>query len=187
MANLGHYKNSRTSMNNYEPLYSSQWELIITPPIQLSQWDLVMENVTKVGGLDELYQFPELVSQTYNGADRNFIGGSMSGKTSGSITLDFEVNLDDTNSAFVYKKLRMWTDLIYDPKTGKFGMKKDYVGSAVLNWFNKNGDVFMQFDFPVIFPEMPVPMISELDKTSNDIYKISDWKLRVEFTDDTIK
>ena len=42
----------------------------------------------------------------------------------------------------VYKIMRQWADLIYNPLTGAMGLKKDYVGSMVVSIFNKQGDVF---------------------------------------------
>ena len=50
--------------------------------------------------------------------------------------------MNEQNSMIVYKIMRQWADLIYNPLTGAMGLKKDYVGSIVVSIFNKQGDVF---------------------------------------------
>jgi hypothetical protein len=66
--------------------------------------------------------------------------------------LKFTVNLDDANSMYVFKTLRQWTDLIYNPLTGAMGIKQDYTGTIVISVFNKNGDVFRRITCRDCFP-----------------------------------
>lgn len=188
MAGLPHYRNSRTAINNFEPLYKAHFEVILTPPPAVAGWDLVMENVTKIGGL-ETSKMPGIVEdQQYKGNKRSFAGGSIAGENSVSLTLDLEVNLNDNNSAFTYKALRQWTDLIYDPLTGRQGLKKDYIGGPmVVSWFNKEGDIYMQWKFPTVFPETTAGMdIGELDYAENGIFKIEGFTLRADYWEQTI-
>ena len=110
MAGLAHYRNSQASMAKYEPLYIAQFEVLLTPPPAVGGWNLVMEQVLKVDGL-EVNKLPEVVEQKYKSAKRSFAGG-MNDDTTVDVTLDFEVNLDDSNSAYVYKALRQWCDLV---------------------------------------------------------------------------
>jgi hypothetical protein len=186
MAGLPHYRNSRTSINNFEPLYMAHFEVILTPPAALqSGFDLVMENVLTVGGL-ETNRMPTVIEQKYKSATRSFAGG-MVDATTASLTLDFEVNLNDNNSAFVYKTLRQWCDIIYDPLTGRMGMKKDYIGGPmVVSWFNKQGDIFYQWKFATVFPETALSSPSTLDYNSNDAFKIEGFTLRADYWDETI-
>jgi hypothetical protein len=143
MAGYGHYRNSQASMNNWEPAYNAQFEISFTPPAGIADWDITLENVKKVGGLKTNFM-PELVTQTFKGATRSYVGGAVPQQTN-DITLDFELNLNDSNSLYVYKALRAWSDLIYDPLTGKFGMKKDYIGGPIIiSQFNKDGDIFQK-------------------------------------------
>ena len=136
MAGLPHYRNSKAAMQKFEPVYNAQFEVLLTPPAAVTGWTLVMENVIKVGGI-EVNKVPAVVEQKYKSAKRSFAGGIVD-DTSINITLDFEVNLDDSNSAYVYKALRKWCDLIYDPLTGRMGLKKDYTGGPlIINYFNK--------------------------------------------------
>jgi hypothetical protein len=184
MAGLPHYRNSRAAMNKFEPVYLSQFEIQLTPPPAVTSWTLVMENVLKVGGVD-INKLPAVVEQKYKSAKRSFAGG-MNDATTADVQLEFEVNLDDANSMYVYKALRQWTDLIYDPLTGRMGLKKDYTGGPmIINYFNKNGDIFRQVKFPVCFPTTPLPVI-ESDFSSNDIYKVTGFTFRCDYWEETI-
>jgi hypothetical protein len=184
MAGTPHYRNSRASMNKYEPLYNSQFEIIITPPPSVSNWTLTMENVTKISGLD-IHKMPAVVEQKFKSATRSFTGGAADSTTI-DITLDFEVNVDDTNSAYVYKALRQWCDLAYDPLTGKMGVKKNYAGGpCIINQFTKEGDIYRQITIPMLFPTTPITSM-ELEFVSNDIYKISGFGFRCDYWDEVI-
>lgn len=184
MAGLPHYRNSKAAMNRYEPLYLSQFEVLLTPPAAVGGWTLVMEQVTKVDGL-EVNKVPDIVQQSYKFAKRSFAGGTI-GDTTVKISLDFEVNLDDQNSAYVYKALRQWCDLIYDPLTGRMGLKRDYSGGPmIVNQFNKNGDIYRQLKFSTVFPITPITALNG-EYASNDIYKISGFQFQADFWEETI-
>ena len=187
MAGLPHYRNSRAAMQKFEPLYKAQFEVLLTPPPAVAGgWTLVMENVIKVSNITVNKQ-PEPVTQKYKSATRTFAGGIVADTTI-KVSLDFEVNLDDSNSAYVYKALRKWCDLIYDPLTGRMGLKRDYVGGPmIINYFNKAGDIFRQIKAPVVFPVTPITGIGdEVDFTSNDIYKVEGFTLQVDYWEETI-
>ena len=95
----------------------------------------------KISGLAVDIQPAGAASQFYKFAERRYAGGAPS-DTSVAFSIDFEVNLNEQNSMIVYKIMRQWADLIYNPLTGAMGLKKDYVGSIVVSIFNKQGDVF---------------------------------------------
>jgi hypothetical protein len=185
MAGLPHYRNSKAAMNKFEPVYQSQFEVLLTPPPAVGGWDLVMENVIAIKGL-EVNKQPAPVEQTYKFAKRSFAGGAIT-DTFIEIELDFEVNLDDANSAYVYKALRKWCDIIYDPLTGRMGIKKDYTGGPmIINFFNKNGDIYRQLTFPTVFPVTGISFGNEATYTENGIYQITGFKLRADYWEETI-
>lgn len=184
MSGLPHYRNSFASVNNFEPVYLSQFEVLLQPPPSVGGWNLVMEQVLSVKGV-EVNKMPEVVPQKYKSATRSFSGG-MVADTSIEVELSFEVNLDDNNSMYVYKALRKWCDIIYDPLTGRMGLKKDYVGGPmIINYFNKNGDIFRQVQMPTVFPTTAIPAI-ESDFNSNDVYKIDGFKFKADYWEETI-
>lgn len=184
MAGLPHYKNSTAAMNNFEPLYKAHFEVIITPPPSISNWNLVLENVFKVD-MDTTKLIPEKVTQRYKFATRTYSGGAVE-DTSVEITMGFEINLDNNNSPYVLKALRKWTDLIYDPLTGRMSLKKDYIGGPmIVSAFNKQGDIYRQWKFPVIFPITTIPKL-DFDYTSNEIFKIEDFKFIADYFEEII-
>lgn len=184
MAGLPHYKNSKAAMGTFEPVFNSQFEITITPPGAVTDWPLTMENVLKVGGLDT-NRLPAVVEQKYKSAKRSFAGG-INENTTLDIQLDFEVNLNGANSMYVYKSLRKWCDLVYDPLTGRMGLKRDYIGTSVIvNMFNKAGDIFRQVKAYNPFPTTPITAM-ELDFSNNDIYRITGFTLRCDYWEETI-
>lgn len=148
MAGLPHFSNSQAGIKLYEPVFLNQFEVIITPPAAVTLNNtrfrgesILTQQVKKVSGLAVDIQPAGTSSQFYKFAERRYAGGAPS-DTSVAFTMDFEVNLNDQNSMIVFKILRQWADLVYNPLTGAMGLKKDYIGSMVISIFNKQGDVF---------------------------------------------
>lgn len=184
MAGYPHYKNSKTSMNNFEPAYVAQFEVSLTPPAGISDWELTLENLKSIKGID-INKLPELdATQKYKGAIRTHAGGAVPDQTV-EISLDFDLNLNDSNSLFVYKSLRAWTDRVYNPLTGTFGLKKDYIGGPlIISQFNKKGAIYRQIVFPVVFPASAIPGLGEFDWGENSIFSITDFKLKADYYDE---
>jgi len=180
-----HYRNSQASMNNFEPVFTAQFEVSITPPAGISEWELTLENITKISGLD-VNKMPEVIKdQKYKGVIRSHIGGAVP-ENPIEISLDFELNLNDSNSMYTYKALRLWTDRVYNPLTGTFGLKKEYIGGPlIVSQFNKKGDIFRQITFPVVFPSAAIPLPSDLDWSENGIFKLTDFKLTADYWDES--
>jgi hypothetical protein len=163
-------------MNNYEPVFLNQFEISITPPTGIDPGqgqgggNLLLEQVKKISGL-EVDKNPGVVEQYYKFAKRRYAGARPE-TTTIDMTVDFEINLNDANSMYVFKTLRQWSDVIYNPLTGAQGLKADYVGSAVVTIFNKKGQIFRKLRMPSVFPMSPIsPM--EFDYQSQEIYSIS--------------
>ena len=182
-----HYKNSKSSMSNWEPIFLNSFEVTLTPPTGIDPGQgsggqsLLLEQVKKITGL-EVDKNPGTVEQYYKFAKRRYAGARPE-TTTVDFTVDFEVNLNDVNSMFTFKTLRQWSDVIYNPNTGSMGLKKDYVGSALVTMFNKNGDIYRKLRFPAVWPSAPItPM--ELDYQSTEIYIIS-LQLAADYWDDS--
>lgn len=178
MAGLPHYKNAHVAMEKWEPVYLNLFEVTIKPPAGVDTWEWVMDNVTKVSGLD-VERVPPPVEQIYKGARRRFAGGFPDSTTT-DITIGFEVNLNNNNSMYVYKALRKWCDLIFDPLTGSMTLKTDYSGGPMtVSLYNRRGDIFRQWIFPVIWPVTSIPAM-ELDYSSG----ANIWAIEVSFAAD---
>jgi hypothetical protein len=184
MAGLPHYKNSIAAQKLYDPIFNAYFDIMITPPAGITDWPLVMNNILKIEGI-ALAKFPEgKATQKYKGAVRTFVGGAVPDQSQ-ELSLSFEVNLNDSNSMYVYKALRQWSDLAYNPLTGKMGMKRDYHGGPiVITQFNANGDIFRQITYQVCIPLSQIKGPDAPDWESSELYKVDGWKLGVDDWDE---
>lgn len=147
MAGLPHYTSSKAAVNKFEPIYTNQFEVVITPPASVvppqgnpNNGNILLEHVKSVEGLG-VDQNPGEIAQQYKNAKR-YYSGAKPNQTGFDLTISFEVNLDENNSMYVFRTMRQWADLIYNPLTGAQGLKRDYTGTIVISAFNKSGDVF---------------------------------------------
>ena len=180
MAGLPHYQNSLFGINKYEPVYLNQFEVLITPPAAVLGGPILVQQVTSITGLG-VDKTPAATQQKYKFAVRNYAGAKPE-NTYFDLTVNFTVNLNDANSMYVFKTLRQWTDLIYNPLTGAMGLKRDYTGTIVLSIFNKQGDVFRRITCRDCFPISPIGAM-EMDYSGTELYDISlQWA--VDYWDD---
>ena len=180
MAGLPHYQNSLFGINKYEPVYLNQFEVLITPPAAVLGGPILVQQVTSISGLG-VDKTPAATQQKYKFAVRNY-ADAKPGQTYFDLTVNFTVNLNDANSMYVFKTLRQWTDLIYNPLTGAMGLKRDYTGTIVLSIFNKQGDVFRRITCRDCFPISPIGAM-EMDYSGTELYDISlQWA--VDYWDD---
>ena len=180
MAGLPHYQNSLFGINKYEPVYLNQFEVLITPPAAVLGGPILVQQVTSITGLG-VDKTPAATQQKYKFAVRNYAGAKPE-QTVFDLTVNFSVNLNDANSMYVFKTLRQWTDLIYNPLTGAMGLKRDYTGTIVLSIFNKQGDVFRRITCRDCFPISPIGAM-ELDYAGTELYDVSlQWA--VDYWDD---
>lgn len=186
---LPHYRNSRAAQRQYEPLYMNLFTVQITLPVGVGatdeDTDMLLENIISVGGL-ESNSFPSSpIGQNYKWAERRFAGAKPD-KTTMDVTLDFEVNLGEGNSAYVLKTLRKWNDLVYDPLTGRTGLKTEYTApSAIVTLYNRAGSPYWQWKMYNVFPMTALPA-PELNYTSEELYRITGYTLACDFWDETI-
>jgi hypothetical protein len=178
MAGLPHFTNSLAGINNYEPVFLNQFQVLITPPpgivdanITFNGESVLTQQVKSITGMAVDIAPAQAVEQNYKFATRRYAGGEPS-TSDMNLSMEFEVNLSDTNSMTVYKILRQWSDLIYNPLTGAMGLKVDYVGSMLISVFNKRGDVFRRIRIPSCFISEPINSM-DLDYETPAIYTIS--------------
>lgn len=162
---LPHYTQSKASLNKYEPIYPNLFEVTILTPTNADS-GLILQHVNKIGGLDGVNPSIDAVGQKYKFSDRSYAG--MPGQTFVDLTLEFSVNLNDANEAYIYNTMRNWYNLVYDPLTGEMGLKRDYVGSMVVVQYNRAGDIFRRVTFKDVFPTAQITFINDLDYATQD-------------------
>ena len=179
MAGLPHFSSAKSAVQLYEPVYLNQFEVIIQPPVGVSNpvgnpgRTLLVENVLSVTGL-AVDKNPGITEQRYKFSRRRYASGAVD-DTGIKFRLEFETNLDDNNSNYVFKSLRQWSDLVYNPLTGAMGIKSVYAGGTyvLVSIFNKQGDVFRRIKLVNCFPVDPIKSL-DLDYTNgNTPYKIA--------------
>ena len=150
MAGLPHFTNSKASVGYFEPFYANLFEVSIIPPDTIAGGEMLLEHVSKIGGLTN-EKMEGVAEQKYKFATRSF-AKSMPDSTTVDLAVDFTLNLNDANELYIYKTLRDWSRLIWNPLTGEQGLKKDYVGTIVVSNYNRAGDIFWQRTFYGCFP-----------------------------------
>ncbi len=178
MAGLPHFTNSKAAVNVYEPVFLNQFEIIIQPPPAVSSpignmgKTLLVENVLSVSGL-AADKNPGVLEQRYKFSRRRYAASAVE-DTGIKVAIEFETNLDDNNSNYVFNTLRQWSDLVYNPLTGAMGIKSVYANQTymLISIFNKQGDVFRRIKLLNCFPVEAIKPL-DLDYTNGtQAYKI---------------
>lgn len=176
MAGLPHFKNSTVGRNLFEPLYLNQFTVIITPPTSINDTDtpLLVEHVKDLSGLPEQAGTGKLQEQRYRFSKRYFAAG-VPADTGAKLNISFEVNLNDANEMYVYNQFRAWANLVYDPLTGRQGLKKDYAPASAniyVGVHNRAGDIYREFTFSPVFVYGDSSLTDEmkLDYSADGIY-----------------
>jgi hypothetical protein len=158
---LPHYSQDQTSRSGrqFEPVQANLFEVTVLPPAGVADAPLMLQHVNSISGL-ELYKEVSAVEQKYKFSTRSFAG--MPDSTSIDVAIDFSLNLNDANQAYLYKSIRQWYNNQYDPQTGAMGLKKDYVGTIVIVQFNRAGDIYRTVTLEDCFITSGLPFTTEL-------------------------
>jgi hypothetical protein len=177
MPGLPHYLNSKASTKRYEPFYQNLFEVTILPPATVSGGSILLEHVNKISGLAQ-DRGSDKITQKYKFAERSYASGVPTGTTT-EPSIEFSLNLNDANELYVYKTIRNWWRLVFNPLTGQQGLKKDYVGSIIVTNYNRKGDIFWQRTFHECTPQGDLPELtadySAGESVTMEVKWISDW------------
>lgn len=194
---LPHFKTSRVSMEMYEPVYLNLYTVEFQLPKSLTgtggvsddDKNLLLEGVQKVDGLNT-NKVPSATLQHYKFADRSF-ANSGTDQTYIDVNLDFEVNVRGSAAGspdmYTLKILRRWNDLIWDPLTGRQGLKVNYVAPTVtVTMHDKANQPFWQWTLYNVFPitNLPAPPLDYANK--NTLYKVTGYTLRCDYWDEVM-
>jgi hypothetical protein len=149
--------------------------VVITPPSAISSAnhtfvDMLAEHVKDVSGLPEMLP-TGVVEQQYLWVKRSF---SMPVPESpvADLTIDFEINLNNRNTMYVYEMLRKWAELSFKPDTNMHGTRRDYMGEMTVIVHNKMRRAYRTFNFKAVFLTNPFNSM-ELAYLSDEIYVLS--------------
>lgn len=179
MAKLPHFKNSKAAVNKWEPVYTNLFEVTILPPPSVGGGQLLLEHVNSITGLEtELGQEP--IEQTFKQAKRSYLSTTPT-ETVANLTVNFSLNLNDNLEMYIYKTIRDWKRLGYNPTTGEMGLKKDYANAQmIVSMFDRTGEIYWQRTFYDVFVSGDVPSLGELNYETGDPAELevnfrSDW------------
>lgn len=200
---LPHYRNSRTAVEMGEPIYMNLWEFDITLPDSLQNAaafgsttdtkNLLLENITKVGGLST-WKVPSAgVSQRYKLSTRKFANSGLDDTTT-ELTLEIQLNImyDKTGGSTspdlsVVKLLRAWTDLVYNPLTGLQGLKIHYVApQCKLILHDREYNPVWQWTLYNVFPTSGLTNMNFSYDSQTETLKLTDFKLQCDYFDEAI-
>ena len=76
---------------------------------------------------------------------------------------------------YIYNQFRAWANLVYDPLTGRQGLKKDYAPNGAniyVGVHNRAGDIYREFTFSPVFVYGDSSLTDEmkLNYTEDGIY-----------------
>jgi len=129
---LPHYSEDQTSKKgrNFEPVQANLFEVTLLPPAGVAGQELFLQHVNSISGLDALAPAVDAIGQKYKFADRSYAG--MPGQTAVDITINFTLNLNDSNQAYLYKSMRQWYRAAYNPKLAKWVLKSIMLVQSLL-------------------------------------------------------
>ena len=185
---LSHFKNSRVSNALWEPIYQNLWQVEIQLPAgvgtDVEGTNLLLEGIKKVDGLNTSKAIAAM-TQNYKSSDRSFAGAGPD-NTYIDVTLDFDVNLvrDEKGMPTMsqVKLLRKWCDLVYDPLSGRMGLKKDYVADqVVITMYDKALNPFWQWTLYNVFPTTSITPPALDYSQKSEPYRITGFTLRCDY------
>lgn len=191
LSGLPHFRTSRISMNMWEPVFQNLFTMTIQLPDAIKNdvdTDLFLEGITHVSGLDTNKVPGANATQRYKFAERRFPDAGPE-NTYINVSMDIEINvsgsIDGNPDMFQLKALRKWNDLIYDPLTGRMGLKAECVApQVVITMHDKANQPFWQWTLYHVWPmsNLNAPDLNYM--TKSEVYKVSGYTLACDYWDE---
>lgn len=180
-------RNTTAGNNFYDPIHSSIFEVNFfgakwNTALTYSGKDILTilgEQVTDVSGLDSLIKVADVGNQKFLGTTNSYANPTVD-DTSAEITINFNLNLDNNNDAYVYEFFRAWYKRIYDVNTGGRSLMSNYVCQNMrISEANRDGSIWREFIFGKVILKN-VSGLDTLDYTNNEARKLTcvfkvDW------------
>lgn len=191
MARLNHVPHVRSveaGRNYYDPVNTAIFEVTFDFPglIKAAISDkigLLTEQVTNVGGLDNLHKTPAAGQQKFFGADVSYLNPTLD-NTYAEITIDFNLNLRSVTDNYVLDAFMQWRNLNYNLGNGARYLKKDYVAPFIeIKMANRDGTVYRVVKFWDVMLT-GISGLDSLDITSNESPKLQ-CTFRSDYWDDS--
>ena len=191
MAQLNHVPHVRSvaaGRNYYDPVNTAVFEVEFEFPGIIStalsdKIALLTEQVTNVGGLDNLLKTPAAGQQKFFGADVSYLNPTLD-NTYAEITIDFNLNLRSVTDNYVLDAFIQWRNLNYNLGNGARFLKKEYVAPKILiKIANRDGTVWRVVNLWDVML-VNITGLDSLDITTNESPKLQ-CTFRTDYWDDS--
>ena len=191
MATLSHVPHVRSvtaGSNYYDPVNTAIFEVTFEFPGLIktatnTSIALLTEQVTNVGGLDNLLKTPAAGQQKFFGADVSYLNPTLD-NTYADITIDFNLNLRSVTDNYVLDAFMKWRNLNYNLGNGARFLKKDYVAPYIeIKMANRDGTVWRVVKFWDVMLT-GITGLDGLDITANESPKLQ-CTFRSDYWDDS--
>ena len=191
MAQLNHVPHVRSveaGRNYYDPVNTAIFEVTLTFPGLIEgvigkDASILSEQITNVGGLDNLLKTPAAGQQKFFGADVSYLNPTLD-NTYADITIDFNLNLRSVVDNYVLNAFMQWRNLNYNLGNGARYLKKDYVAPFIeIKMANRDGTVWRVVKLWDVMLT-GVTGLDGLDITSNESPKLQ-CTFRSDYWDDS--
>ena len=189
LSHVPHVRSVKAGSNYYDPVNTAVFEVGFTFPgliagkIGADDVKILTEQVTNVGGLDNLLKTPAAGQQKFFGADVSYLNPTLD-NTYAEITIDFNLNLRNVTDNYVLDAFMQWRNLNYNLGNGARYLKKDYVAPFIeIKMANRDGTVWRVvklWDVMLI----NITGLDGLDITTNESPKLQ-CTFRSDYWDDT--
>ena len=132
-----------------EVVYLNLFEITFILPVILQAQGrdpiLLLENATKV--TMNLTEFEGVGSkqQRFKYSTREFV--TTPTKTSGQISIPFQVNVNQQGSMETWNTLKAWYDLVFNAQNGSLHYKSDIIGTIIVQQHDKKGVVLRRVQY----------------------------------------
>jgi hypothetical protein len=134
-----------------EVVYLNLFEITFILPVILQAQGrdpiLLLENATKVnlGGANLTAFDVGQAQQRFKYSTREFL--TTPTKTSGEISIPFQVNVNNSGSMETWTTLKAWYDLVFNSQNGSLHYKSDIIATIIVNQHDKKGVVLRRVTF----------------------------------------
>ena len=189
LSHVPHVRSVNAGRNYYDPVNTAVFEVGFTFPgliagkIGTDDVKILTEQVTNVGGLDNLLKTPAAGQQKFFGADVSYLNPTLD-NTYAEITIDFNLNLRSVTDNYVLDAFLQWRNLNYNLGNGARYLKKDYVAPFIeIKMANRDGTVWRVVKFWDVML-INITGLDSLDITTNESPKLQ-CTFRSDYWDDS--
>lgn len=131
-----------------EVVYTNLFEISFILPVLLQAQGrdpiLLLQNATKID-LNLTEQDVAAKTQRFKYSTRMFMAPPT--KTDGTLSIPFQVNVNNSGSMETWSSLKAWFDLVFNSQNGALHYKSDIIGTIIVNQHDKKGVVLRRVTF----------------------------------------